>query len=74
MGPPRVFESHEASDPWYRRVIHIVRDPPEVAVPSIPWQARVAKARRQTDKFPIETYVSTLFLGRDHAYGIGAST
>ena len=71
MGPPRVFESHEASDPWYRRVIHIVRNPPDVAVSSIPWQARVAKAR---DKLPIETYVSTLFLGRDHAYGIGAST
>ena len=70
MGPPRVFRSHEASDPWYRRVIHIVRDPPDVGRVLHPL---ASKGRQSEDKLPIETYVSTLFLGRDHAYGIGAS-
>jgi hypothetical protein len=53
MGPRRVFKSHEASDPCYRRVIHIVRDPPDVAVSSIPWQARVAKAKTNSRLKPM---------------------
>jgi len=66
MPPPRVFKSHEAFDPRYRRVIYIVRDPRDVAVSSYHF---ARKGRHIADTLPLETYVSTLFLGRDHAYG-----
>lgn len=66
VGPLRVFKSHEAFDPRYRRVIYIVRDPRDVAVSSYHF---ARKGRWIDDKFPIETYVSELFLGRDHQYG-----
>jgi hypothetical protein len=64
--PPRVFKSHEAFDPRYRRVIYIVRDPRDVAVSSYHF---LRKGRQIEDKLPLETYISTLFLGRKHAYG-----
>lgn len=64
--PPRVFKSHEAFDPRYKRVIYIVRDPRDVAVSSYHF---ARKGRHIEDDFPLETYVSTLFVGRDHTYG-----
>ena len=64
--PPRVFKSHEAFDPRYKRVIYIVRDPRDVAVSSYHF---ARKGRHIEDNFPLDTYVSTLFLGRDHTYG-----
>jgi hypothetical protein len=64
--PPRVFKSHEAFDPRYRRVIYIVRDPRDVAVSSYHF---ARKGRHIADTLPLETYVCTRFLGRDHEYG-----
>lgn len=64
--PPRVFKSHEAFDPRYRRVIYIVRDPRDVAVSSYHF---ARKGRQIADTLPLESYVSTQFLGRDHTYG-----
>jgi Sulfotransferase domain len=66
MSPPRILKSHEPFDPRYRRVIYIVRDPRDVAVSSYHF---ARKGRHIKDTLALETYVSTLFVGRDHAYG-----
>lgn len=66
LAAPRLFKSHEAFDPRYRRVIYIVRDPRDVAVSSYHF---ARKGRWIEDKFPIGAYVEKLFLGRDHEYG-----
>src|SRR5262249_21761171 len=66
MSPPRILKSHEPFDPRYRRVIYIVRDPRDVALSSYHF---ARKGRHIADTLALETYVSTLFVGRDHAYG-----
>jgi hypothetical protein len=70
MPPPRVFKSHEAFDPRYRRVIYIVRDPRDVAVSSYHFARKDAALQTHFRSRP--TFL--LGFGRDHAYGTGAST
>ena len=64
--PPRVFKSHEAFEPRYRRIIYVVRDPRDVAVSSYHF---ARKGRHINDSLSLETYISTQFLKRGHTFG-----
>jgi len=52
---PRILKSHECFDPRYPRVIHIVRDPRDVAV-SLYYYSQ--KVRVLPDGYPIEEFVT----------------
>lgn len=57
---PRVLKSHECFDPRYKRIIHIVRDPRDVAVSHYHYSI---KRRVLAENFPIEQYLPRFLAG-----------
>jgi len=57
---PRILKSHECFDPRYKRVIHIVRDPRDVAVSHYHYSI---KRRTIADNCRIEEYVPRFLAG-----------
>lgn len=54
-GLPRVMKSHECFDPRYRKIIHLVRDPRDVAVSFYHYNL---KTRVLPDGYPMDDFVS----------------
>jgi hypothetical protein len=63
---PRLIKSHYWFDPWYPRVIYIVRDPRDVVISQYHFQR---KRRLIQDGYPLETYVERFLAGEVSDYG-----
>lgn len=62
---PRVMKSHECFDPRYPRVIHLVRDPRDVAVSFYHY---CLKTRVLSDGFPLDDFVTRFITAHVVAY------
>lgn len=63
---PRILKSHFPFDPYYRRVVYIVRDPRDVAVSQYYFKI---KRGVLPNKYPMEDFVGTFVRGEATPYG-----
>jgi hypothetical protein len=63
---PRMLKSHEPYEPRYRQVIHLVRDPRDVAVSYYHYQIKI---RRIDDSYPLEDFVLRYIHGKVDRFG-----
>lgn len=68
---PRLLKSHECFDPRYPQVVHIVRDPRDVAVSFYHYNRKVGVL---ADNYPIEAFVPAFLAGKtvDYADRLGS--
>ncbi|WP_008319251.1 sulfotransferase domain-containing protein [Leptolyngbya sp. PCC 6406] len=60
---PRYLKSHEPYDPRYTRVIHLIRDPRDIAVS---YYYHLIKVRRIRDDLPIDQWLDSFLQGSYH--------